>query len=195
MRNTRILSTLIIVLAFASISVYGQKSQDAMMPKEKWELVTIEGTVTEIAKETRDVTVIGPKGGLLTIEAGDAVRRFNEISVGDVITCDYWTYIMAEFREPTKEELAEPFVVLTEAERAPQSKDPAAMVGAVVKAVVTIEVLNRPLMMATVKGPQGNYLSIEMEDKTLIERLKVGQVVILTYGEAVALSLTKVKRD
>jgi hypothetical protein len=62
----------------------------------------------------------------------------------------------------------------------------------VVKAVVTIEALNRPLMIATVKGPRGNYLAIPMEDEVLITELNIGQVLILTYAEAVAVSLTKV---
>ena len=70
--------------------------------------------------------------------------------------------------------------------------EPRAVVGAVVKAVVTIEVLNRPYMWATVQGPRGNYLTIQMEDRALIEKLHIGQVVILTYAEAVAVSLEKV---
>jgi len=69
--------------------------------------------------------------------------------------------------------------------------DPAAILGAVVKAVVTVEVINRPEMIVTVKGPRGNYVSIPVEDKALIEQLHVGEVVVLTYAEAVALSLQK----
>jgi hypothetical protein len=71
--------------------------------------------------------------------------------------------------------------------------DPGAIVGAQVKAVVTIEILNRPAMIATVKGPRGNYTSIPMEDEELMTQLHIGQVVIITYMEAMAVSLEKVK--
>jgi len=134
---------------------------------------------------------MGSKGDLVTITASDAVERFDEIAIDDVITFDYWTYMMAEFRQPTAEELAEPLVVIAEGGKAPEGVDPAAVVGAIIKAVVTIEVLNRPNMLATVRGPRGNYMTIEMEDKELITQLHIGQVVILTYAEAIVVSLKK----
>ena len=109
-----------------------------------------------------------------------------------MIEFDYWEYILAEFRWPTLEELAEPLLVLEEAGKAPEGMDPGVAVGALVRAVVTIEVLNRPYMTATIKGPRGNYMTFEMEDKALIEQLNVGQIVILTYAEAMALSLRKI---
>ena len=98
----------------------------------------------------------------------------------------------AEFRAPTPEELAEPLVVLVDGGKAPEGMDPAAIIGAQVKAVVTIEILNRPFMLATVKGPNGNYTSIKMEDEEFMTKLHIGQVVILTYTEAMAVSLEKV---
>ena len=64
--------------------------------------------------------------------------------------------------------------------------------GAIVKAVVSIEVLNRPNMTATVRGPRGNYVTIQMKDEALIKELKIGEVFILIYAEAVAVSLEKI---
>ena len=153
----------------------------------------MQGTVTEIKRDTREITLMGSKGDLVTITAGDEVERFDEIVVEDIITFESWTYMKAEFREPTPEEIAEPLVVITDAGKAPKEVDPAAVVGAVVKAVVTIEVLNRPYMLATVRGPRGNYMTIEMEDRSFIEELHIGQVLILTYAEVVAVSLEKVR--
>ena len=48
-------------------------------------------------------------------------------------------------------------------------------------------------MTVTVKGPRGNFVTVDVEDKALIEKLNVGEVGILTYAEALALSLEKVK--
>ncbi len=80
---------------------------------------------------------------------------------------------------------------MVEAGKAPEGMDPGAAVGAIVKAIVTIEILNRPNMLATVRGPGGNYLTIKMEDEALIQRLSIGQKIILTYAEAIAVSLEK----
>lgn len=191
MKTTKIYSLVLIAFIFLSINVYAQEDQDIGTSREKWSLVTLQGTVTDIVKETREITLMGSKGDLVTITASDAVERFDEIAIDDVITFDYWTYMMAEFRQPTAEELAEPLVVIAEGGKAPEGVDPAAVVGAIIKAVVTIEVLNRPNMLATVRGPRGNYITIEMEDKELITQLHIGQVVILTYAEAIVVSLKK----
>lgn len=188
MKAHNIFSLAIIALTLISSFAYGQ---DGMPPREKWSLVTMEGTVTDIVKETREITLIGPEGGLQTITAGEAVKRFDEIAVDDKIVFDYWTYMAAEFRDPTQEELAEPLVVMAEGGVAPEGMDPGVVVGAVVKGVVTIEALNRPFMLATVKGPQGNYLTIDVEDAALLEKLHIGQVFILYYAEAIAVSLEK----
>jgi hypothetical protein len=192
MKMPKIYSIVLIMLLFASANSFAQVDKDSIAPREKWNLVAMQGTVTEIVKETRDITLRGTDGNLVTITADENIERFDEIEVGDVITFEFWEYLRAEFRKPTAEEIAEPLVGVAEGVKAPEGMDPGAVIGAVVKAVVTIEALNRPLMIATVKGPRGNYLAIPMEDEVLITELNIGQVLILTYAEAVAVSLTKV---
>jgi hypothetical protein len=159
--------------------------------KEKWVSSTVQGIVTAIVKETREVTLMGSEGNLVTITASEAVERFDEIAVGDVVTFDYLVYVKAEFRQPTAEEIATPLVVVAEAVKAPEGMDPAGALGATMTGVVTIEALNRPFMLATVKGPNGNYLTLPVEDASLMEKLHIGQVLVLTYAEAKVVSLTK----
>lgn len=189
MKTSKNFAVILIMMAFLTVNTF---AQDTRPSREKWDQVTMQGTVTEINAETREITLMGTDGGLVTITAGEDVERFNEIAVDDVIKFDYYTYIKAEFREPTAEEVAEPLQMLAEAGKAPEGVDPAAVVGAVVKAVVTIEALNRPFMLATVSGPNGNYVSIPMEDEELMKELHIGEVLILTYAEAVAIALEKV---
>ena len=192
MKTTKTYFSILILLIFFSSYTFGQDIKDTRPPKEKLSLITTQGKVTEINKETRKVTLMGPQGELVSVTASDAVARFDEIAVGDVVTFDYYTYMKAEFRQPTAEELEEPLVVLVEGGRAPDSMGPAGIVGAEVKAVVTIVILNLPYMQVTVKGPRGNYTTLPMEDAELITQLHIGEVVILTYTEAMAVSLEKV---
>lgn len=185
----------IVALVLIAVSVNAQEKENIWEPREKMEQVTVMGTVTAINPETREITLMGKDGGLMTVTAGEEVERFDEIEVDDVIEFDYYTYIKAEFREPTEEEKAEPFQMLVEEGKATEEMAPAGAVGAVVKAVVTIEALNRPLMLATVSGPNGNYVSIPMEDAEFMTKLRIGQVLILTYAEAMAVSLEKVSLE
>lgn len=190
MKSTKIYAIAFVVMIFLWVDTYAQEKRPS---REKWDQVSMQGTVTEINADTREITLMGSDGGLVTMTAGDDVERFDEIAVDDVIKFDYFTYIKAEFREPTPEEVAEPVQMIAEAGKAPEGVDPAAAVGAVIKAVVTIEALNRPFMVATVSGPNGNYVSIPMEDEKLMTELRIGEVLILTYAEAVAIGLEKVE--
>lgn len=181
----QILFTLIMIFAVLNNS-YSQED------REKWIAEEITGIVTFINKESRGITVTGPDGNMVTFTAGEEVERFNEINDGDIIKFQYLTYIKAEFRAPNEEELAEPFVMIAETAKAPKDVPPGAAIGAMVKAVVTIVGLNSEFMTAIVKGPRGNFMTVPVEDITLLEQLHINQVLVMTYGEAIALSLEKV---
>jgi hypothetical protein len=45
--------------------------------------------------------------------------------------------------------------------------------------------------LVTIKGPRGKYMTFPVEDKALLGQLKVGELVIMTYAEAIAVSLVK----
>jgi hypothetical protein len=191
MKMTKFYFFALLALAFAAC---GPKTPVAdVLPeyRERWDTLTVTGQVTDIRKDTREVTLVGSNGGIMTIAASDAVERFDEIAVGDLISFAYLRYVKAEFRQPTAEELANPLTVVAEAAKAPEGLDPAGAMGAMVKGVVTIEALNRPFMLATVKGPNGNYLTLPIEDAALLEKLHIGQVLVLTYGEIKIAALTK----
>lgn len=161
--------------------------------KERWDQVEVQATVQKIDIKTREVTLMGPDGNLVTITAGDEVKRLSEIKKGDIVAAEYLTYMSAEFRKPTAAEEKQPLLVISAAGRAPKGMPPGAEVGAIIKAVVSIEIINRPSMLVTIKGPRGNYTTIPVEDELLITEIKVGQRLIMTYAEVVAMSLVKVK--
>lgn len=182
-----------VLLVATSIGLQAQVIQESQPDRIRWDMISSEGTITNINKDTREVTIMGPKGNLNTIKASEHIKRFDEIKVDDKIEFEYWTYIKAEFREPTLAERAEPLQLVAETAKAPDGVDPSTMVGAIAKAIVTIEVLNRPFMMATVKGPGGNFMSIPVNDPKILEKVHIGQEFILTYAEAIAISLKKVE--
>ena len=178
--------TLLSIALLLTMNLCAQEDREMFYSEE------LQGTITALDTESREVTVIGQEGNIVTLIAGDEVERFNELEIGDLIKLEYWIYMMAEFRNPTKEELAEPLVIIAEAGKVDLDLPPGAAIGALVKAVVTVEVINRPFMDVVVQGPQGNFMTIPVEDPSLIEMLNVGKVVILTYGEAMALYIEKI---
>jgi len=184
---------LFISFVFIYSDVFSQPGKDRRPAQEKWDYVQIQAMVQAVDYMKREVILMGPNGNIVTVDVDKNVKRLNEIKVGDVVATEYWTYLMAEFRDPTAEELQIPLIVIEEGGKAPDWTDPSAAVGATIKAVVTIEIINLPAKEVTVKGPRGKYVSVAVEDHKLLRRLNVGEVVMLTYAEAMALSLKKIK--
>jgi hypothetical protein len=186
--------TLFLTLMLATTAFAQTSAGDKPLAKEKWIRVRIQASVENIDAEKREVTLKGPQGNLVTLTATEAVERFDEIKVGDTVRAEYLTFLRAEFREPTAEEKATPLVVLAEAGRAPKEVDPAGVVGAVVKAVVKVVAINTQGKKVAIQGPRGNFMILPVADEAVLKNLKVGEVVIMTYAEAVALSLSTDKQ-
>lgn len=195
MTNKYMLSIAVVLSLFflSCQSATDTKMSERRAPREKMKIVKIEAEVKEIDIEKRTLTLEGPMGNLVTLKAGEEVKRLNEIKKGDIVQADYWTYIFSEFRNPTAEEEKNPIMVYADANIAPDEMPPGAAAGIVVRAVVSVEVINLDDKLVTIKGPKGKYLSLPVEDTALLEDLEVGEVVILTYAEAVALSIQKVR--
>ena len=191
MFNTIKCAGLVFLFSLGAMSALAAPGTDKPLVKEKTDKMSIQATVQQIDRETRSVTLMGPNGSLMTIKAGPEVKRLDEFKKGDAVVAEYLSYISAEFRTPTADEEKQPLVVVAEADKAPANVDPGASIGAVIRAVVSIEIINRPGMEVTVKGPRGNYVTLPVEDEELITQINIGQQLIMTYIEMVALSLVK----
>jgi hypothetical protein len=148
--------------------------------------------ITAIDPKTRDITLEPPMGSPITLTASDDIVRFDEFAVGDLIQTTYSESISGELRAPTEAELETPWVELDAAAKAQANMPPAAGLGRVVRAVCTIEGLDRAIGAVTVQDPRGRYHVIPDVDPAYMEGVKVGDTIIITYSQAVALSLEKV---
>jgi Cu/Ag efflux protein CusF len=181
---------------FAAAAVLGLAASafaQAALPlsAEKAALVSVTAKVQAIDQTTREVTLKGPLGNTITFTVDKRVARLNEVKVGDEVTADYYVSVAAEVRQPTDAEKATPIAVLKETAKAPAGTEPAAGVLHITKAVVTIEGLDRPTKCVTVMGPKGNLATIEVADVANLPKLRIGDTVIVTYTEALAVSLQK----
>ena len=152
-------------------------------------LVDIDATVQAINPETRELTLKGVKGNVVTFTVDERVKRFDEIKVGDRILATYYASLAVDLREPTEEEKATPFSVIEDKSRAPEGATPAALGYRVMKAVVTIESLDRATRSVTFKGPRGNSTTAEVKDPAVLERVNVGDSVVVTYSEALGIEV------
>lgn len=198
-RKTILITVLVLsVLIFVQTGCQSSKKDISVQstpqePREVWHLVTVTATVEAIDVANREVTLKGPQGGVISFTVDERVKRLNEITVGDEVTADYYVSLAWEIREPTEEEKAEPLTVVAGAAKAPPDTSPGAGGLRQIKAVVTVEGIDRSAETVWLKGPLGNYLTVEVADPARLETVRAGDTVVVTYTEALAISVEKVE--
>jgi hypothetical protein len=158
---------------------------------EKSILVSVTAKVQSIDMAARQVTLKGPLGNVVSFTVDTRVTRLNEVKVGDDITADYYVSLAGEVRTPTEQEKANPVTVLSQTAKAPAGTSPAGGVLHVTRAVVTVEGLDRPTKTLTVSGPKGNFFTTEVDSLDKLSKLHLGDVIVVTYTVALAISLEK----
>jgi len=157
-------------------------------------LTTITASVEAINHTNREVTLKGPLGNSVTFTVDQRVKRLNEVKVGDLIRADYFVSFAAELRKPTPDEAKNPFVQLDATAKSPPGTTPAAGGLRQFRVVTTIEGLDRPTKTVTVKGPRGNYLTARVADPGNLTQMRIGDNIVITLTEALAISLEKVEK-
>ena len=163
------------------------------MEAEDQVLVTATATVQELDVAKREVTLKGPLGDISTLKVSDEVKRLDEIKVGDKVTAKYYVSVAGELREPTEEEKKNPIMVVTGKAKAPKTSAPAAGEVNVIRVVATVEGLERPTRLLVLKGPRGKYMSVRARDVKRLEQLHLGDTIVVTFTEALAISVEKEK--
>ena len=75
--------------------------------------------------------------------------------------------------------------------RAPQGASPAGGGLRAFKVVATVIGLDLPTQSVTLQGPMGNYATIRVENVDNLRKLRLDDTVVVTYTEALAISLQK----
>ncbi len=161
------------------------------MKGEQSTLVTVSANVQAIDYETREVTLVGDLGNVVSFVADERIERLNEFQVGDEVIADYYVSIAAELRAPTELEMLNPFVEIIGGGITPDGATPAGGILRAFQVVAVIIGLDLPTQSVNLLGPRGNTGSIVVQNLDNLRALRLGESVIITYTEALALSLEK----
>lgn len=187
--STTVQSTLAALLLAFTASAVAQEADPVEEPSGRAMAVTVEALVTDVDMETRHVTLQGPSGELFTVTAPETATKLENIKVGDRLVATYVAGLEGELREPTAEELAEPWVVLKDAGVSDDENHPGVGAARVIRAVCTIEGLNRILGTVVIKDPRGKVHVIGDVEPEKMEGVTLGQTLVVVYAEALAMSL------
>jgi hypothetical protein len=71
---------------------------------------------------------------------------------------------------------------------------PGGMVAKQVSVTATITAIDKQKSTMTLKGPEGKLNTVKVQDPANLEKVKVGDDLMITYTEALAISVEHVKK-
>jgi co-chaperonin GroES (HSP10) len=147
-------------------------------------VLTLHGEVVSVDPANRLVTLKGPKGETSTLEARSE-KNLAAVKVGDRVAIRYFEGVQIRKKKPG------------EAVPVPSLKDGiiGAKLGRTSKTkhaiIASVEAIDQADQEVTLKGPDGSLETIMVTDPEYLERIEVGDQVVLTRSQALALSIDK----
>ena len=192
----RQLAPIVVALAVAVAAPSHAQSTGGMVATAPGKAVMAEGvrataTITALDKATRDVTLKGPQGNLLTVTAGPNVKNFDQLKVGDQVTIRYIEALTLELKKG-----GGLLVGRTETAKAAGAKPgeaPAGAAGRQVTVVADVVALDAAKQTVTLKGPK-QTVDLHVADPEQFKRIAKGDQVEATYTQAVALAVEPAKK-
>jgi hypothetical protein len=150
------------------------------------EAAQMSAQVVGLDKATRTVTLKGPQGKVVDIVAGDEVKNFDQIKLGDFVVA---RYVQALTLELMKTKGGEPLSAKEGVARAQPGERPAAAAARQVTAIADVIAVSPKNKTITLKGPRGNVVELAVQNPDQFKVVKKGDQVQVTYTEALALSV------
>ena len=177
------LKTLILAAAFAL--PFGAHAQEKPATAIA-EAVKGTATVEKIDAKTREVTLKREDGSTVAIVAGDEVRNFDQIEVGDVVETEV-IEALAVAVEPASTKVLERREEIS-GYRAQPGEKPGAKTTRTVEITAEVKALDRKSRTAVVKGPN-QTVEVKVADDVDLSNVKVGDNVRLVYIESVSIEV------
>jgi len=149
--------------------------------------VKVTAVVEAIDHETRVVTLRRPQGDTVTFTASDEARNLDQVFVGDIVNAEYEEILSIKVvandgTEPEKLELAG-------MERTAEGEMPGLTAFNAQSVTATVEEINLEANTFKLKGPDGTVTEYAARNPDNLRRSAVGDLVIITTSEAVAISV------
>jgi hypothetical protein len=173
-----ILSVSALVLAF---SLPGW-AQQRTLPTQT---VTISGTVETIDHAKRVVNIKASDGKFHAVDVPQGAKRFDEVKVGDKVSITYNNNVSARLKPPGEA----PVDTGTTTTTAGQQTNPGGTAVVERTMTVTVDAIDKSASSITFVGPNGWKYSRRVVDPTILDKVKVGDKVDITWSTDVTVTV------
>jgi hypothetical protein len=189
-RNLLVILLVTLIMSYTSAYASGQESVVNGKPGViEAVVIKLQATVETIDHENRKVTLKGPEGKTVTIDVEERVENLSQVEVGDMVTVEYVEAVSIQvFAEGEIEPGANAVAAEVSAEL---GQKPAGVEMEAITVVATIEAIDKAQQLVTLKGAAGNSKTVKARNPENLEKVNVGDKVMITYTTVLGISVTE----
>ncbi len=195
MKKTLILGVAVVFALTMPTGVFAQAAKGTAPAEQprvvKERTATMTATVTAIDLDKRIVTLKGPKGEVRDIKVGPEAVNLPQVKVGDLVVVKYYESLAVEVMKPGAASGAGERSAIV---RAKPGEMPGGMVAQQSTVTATVTAIDKKKGTISLKGPEGKTVVAKAEDPKNLDKVKVGDELLITYTEALAISVEKAKK-
>ena len=175
-----------VLLAVLCLLATGAAAQEQ---KSTRDVALVTGKVERLDPFARAVTLRTPEGLLHTVYAGKELKAFDELRTGDTITVRISESVVVAVKPNARMTAVQDNTAA--AKQAPEAA--AADVMQQLKAVVRVEAIDLAQQVLTYQTADNRNVMRQVADRRLLEGLKRGDTIEITYTRERAIELTKTR--
>lgn len=146
--------------------------------------------VVAIDRDNRTVTLQGPEGGQRTIAVGEDAQRLDEVELGDTVLVEFLQHLSIEV---VAADGARPgHGTMSAVARAPESEQPGMIATETEISMARVHEINVEQNTFKLDWGEDGIKEYTARDPENLKRAAVGDMVVVTYTEALALQLQEV---
>jgi hypothetical protein len=144
-------------------------------------------TISAIDKASRVVTVKSAAGDTMSVQCGDEVKNFAQLKVGDVVKTVYTESLTIHVEGAGEPEATTESMSGT----AKPGEKPAASIAERTTVKAKITAIDKVKGTATLQTLSGEHFTVTADNKANLDKVQVGNAVVVTYTVAHAISVSK----
>ncbi len=181
---------ILLMILLAGLVACGKPAPEQKLSIERGNSVLLTATVEALDLKTRKVTLKGEQGKVFTVQAGKEVVNLPQVRVGDKVEVEYIESLMV--RKADKGEiLDENTVIVGTAEPGEKPAGLRITESATSAQIVAIDTVRGAV---TLRMPDRSILVIKAQEPENLKKVKVGDTIVITYSEALAVSVKPATR-
>lgn len=188
---------LLFLIAALSIALSLQAGDEAAATEKPsfsaTQTIQLTTVVDAIDREARTITLKGPQGNTRTIQAREDSDNIDRIEVGDNVAVEFVQHMSIEVFANDGMEPGSGVMTATGVNE--EGETPAGMEMITTVTTATVEDINIEANTFKLKWPDGSIMEYVAQDPENLKKADVGDLVVTSYTEAIALSLVEVPAE